>query len=79
MMEMMELIGALLIVIGATIIILNLGGLSAKSPFSVSSLEYINTQAKYQALLFGVAIFVLISVYFVNPDNFLMFFSFWDY
>ena len=66
----MEVILALLIVIGATVVILNLSRFAEKSPFSVSGLEYVNTQSKYQALLLGVAMLVLFTIYFVNPANF---------
>lgn len=69
----MEIIIALLIVVGATAVILNLGRFAAKSPLSVSDLEYINTQAKYQALLLAVAALVLVVIYFVNATNFLAF------
>jgi len=69
----MEVTLALVIVMGATAIILNLGRFAEKSPFSVSDLEYINTQSKYQILLLGVAMFVLFAIYFVNPANFLAF------
>ena len=64
---------ALVIVIGATAIILNLSQFAQKSPFSVSGLEYINTQSKYQTLLLGVATFVLFAIYFVNGANFSVF------
>ena len=66
----MEIVLALVIVIGATAVILNLSRFAEKSPFSVSGLEYINTQSKYQALLLGVAMLVLFAIYFVNPANF---------
>ena len=66
----MEIVLALVIVIGATAVILNLSRFAGKSPFSVSGLEYINTQSKYQALLLGVAMLVLFAIYFVNPANF---------
>lgn len=69
----MEIIIALLIVAGATAVILNLVRFAAKSPFSVSDLEYVNTQAKYQALLLAVAALVLVVIYFVNATNFLAF------
>lgn len=66
----MEITLALFIVLGATVVILNLGRFSERSPFSVSDLGYINTQLKYQSLLLGVAILVLLAVYFVNETNF---------
>ena len=44
----MEVMLALFIVLGATIVILNLGRFAERAPFSVSGLEYINTQLKYQ-------------------------------
>ncbi|MDH4191453.1 MAG: CPBP family intramembrane metalloprotease [Betaproteobacteria bacterium] len=69
----MEVMITLVIVIGATAAILNLSRFSQKSPFSVSGLEYINTQSKYQALLLGVATLVLFAVYFVNEANFSVF------
>lgn len=61
---------ALLIVFAATAAILNLGRFAQKSPLAISSLEYINTQAKYQVLLLGVALLVLLALYFVNAANF---------
>lgn len=66
----MEIVIAFVIVIAATAAILNLGRFAARSPFSVSDLEYINTQSKYQALLLGVAALVLVAIYFVNAANF---------
>jgi uncharacterized protein len=69
----MEIIPALVIVGVATAIILSLGRFAERSPFSVSNLEYINAQAKYQALLFGVAILVLLAISVVNGANFLLF------
>ena len=66
----MEVMIALVIVIGATAIILSLSRFAQKLSFSVSSLEYINIQSKYQVLLFGVAMLVLIAIYFVNVPNF---------
>lgn len=66
----MEVILALVIVVGATAVILNLSRFAQRSPFSVSSLEYINIQSKYQALLWGVAMAVLLAIYFVNEANF---------
>lgn len=66
----MEVTIALVVVIGTTAIILYLSRLAQKSPFSVSRLEYINTQSKYQALLLGVAMLVLLVIYFVNGVNF---------
>jgi uncharacterized protein len=66
----MEVLLASVVVAGATAIILNLSRFVEGSPFSVSSLEYINTQSKYQALLLGVAAAVLLAIYFVNEANF---------
>ena len=60
----------LFIVVGATAVVLNLSRFADKSPFSVSRLEYINTQSKYQALLLGVALLVLFALYFANTANF---------
>jgi membrane protease YdiL (CAAX protease family) len=71
----MEITLALFIVLGATAVILNLGRFTEKSPFSVSDLGYINTQLKYQSLLFGVAMFVLFVLYLVNEANFVAFFA----
>jgi uncharacterized protein len=62
----MEIVIALVVVIGATAVILNLGRFAERSPFAVSELSYINTQSKYQALLFGVAMLVLIAIYFMK-------------
>jgi membrane protease YdiL (CAAX protease family) len=69
----MEIVVALLIVGAATAIILNLGRFAERSHFHFSDLQYINTQAKYQALLFVVAIVVLLVLYVVNRANFLIF------
>jgi membrane protease YdiL (CAAX protease family) len=66
----MEILLTLIIVAGATAIILNLSRFAERSPFSVSGLEYINTQSKYQTLLLGVAILVLFAIYLVNGANF---------
>ncbi len=71
----MEVAIALFIVVVATVVVLNLGRFARKSPFSISSQEYINTQSKYQALLLGVALLVLFSLYFVNSANFSVFFA----
>lgn len=65
----MEIALALLIVVGATAVVLNLSRFANKSPFSVSSLEYINTQSKYQALLLGIAMLALFILYFINAGN----------
>lgn len=65
----MEVALTLFIVIGATTVVLNLSRFAGKSPFFVSRLEYINTQLKYQALLLGVALLVLLALHFVNPAN----------
>lgn len=69
----MEFMFTLIIVISATAVILNLNRLAEKSPFSFSGLDYINTQSKYQALLLGVALAVLLAIYFVNDANFSVF------
>ena len=69
----MEVMIALVIVIVATAVILNLSRFAAKIPFTVSGLEYINTQSRYQALLLGVAMVVLFAIYFVNGANFVSF------
>ena len=66
----MEVMLALVIVAGATAVILNLSRFAERSPLSVSSLEYINTQSKYQTLLLGVTMLVLLPIYFVNEANF---------
>jgi len=66
----MEIILAFVIVAGATAIILNLGKVASKSPYAASSLEYINTQLKFQALLLCVAGVVLFCLYLVNAANF---------
>ncbi|SCC92885.1 putative Protease [Thiomonas sp. X19] len=65
----MEVTLASVIVLGATAVILNLGRFANKSPYSVSVLEYINTQSKYQALLLSVAGVVLFCLYSVNAAN----------
>ena len=69
----MEITLALFIVLGATIVILNLGRFAERAPFSVSGLEYINTQSKYQLLLLGVSMFVLFAIYLVNEAHFFAF------
>ena len=66
----MAVILAFVIVVGATAVILNLGRVANKSSYSVSNLEYINTQSKYQALLLCVAVMVLFCLYLVNAANF---------
>lgn len=66
----MEVIIALVIVIGATAVILSLSQFAQRSPLSICGLEYINTQSKYQTLLLGVAMLVLLALYFVNEANF---------
>jgi hypothetical protein len=66
----MEVVITMVIVIAATAVILNLGRFAKRSPFSVSGLEYINTQSKYQVLLLGVAALVLFVLYLVNKANF---------
>jgi hypothetical protein len=66
----MEVMLAFVIVVGATAVILNLGLVASKSPYSVSGLKYINTQSKYQALLLCVAGVVLFCLYLVNAANF---------
>jgi hypothetical protein len=71
----MEIMLTLMIVLGTTATILNLLRIAEKSPFSENGLEYINTQSKFQALLFGVALLVLFVVYFFNEANFSAFFA----
>lgn len=66
----MEIILTLAIVVGATAGILNLSRFTQPPSFSVSRLEYIDAQLKYQALLLGVAILVLLAIYFLNKSNF---------
>lgn len=66
----MEVALSLFIVVGATAVVLNLSRFADKPLFSVSSLDYINTQSKYQALLLGVALLVLFVLNFVNASNF---------
>lgn len=68
----MEIVLTLLIVVCATAVILNLNRLAGKSPFSVSRLEYINIQSKFQFqfLLLCIALLVLFVLYFVNAANF---------
>ncbi len=65
----MKVAPALLIVAFATVAMLNLGRITEKVPFSVSRLDYVNTQAKYQLLLLGVTFLVLAAIYFVNREN----------
>ncbi len=65
----MELVTSLGIVAIATVVILNLGRVAGKSPFSMSDLQYVNIQLKFQALLFCVAVVVLIILLLVNDKN----------
>ena len=69
----MQLIFTVLLVIGATAIVLNLNRWSQKKPFSLSQLPFINVQAKYQMLLLAVALTVLVLLYLFNPMNFARF------
>lgn len=71
----MQLIFTVLLVIGATAIVLNLNRWAQKKPFSLSRLHYINVQAKYQTLLLAVAFTVLVMLYLFNPINFARFFA----
>lgn len=66
----MEVMLALVIVVAATAGILNLGRFAGKSSCSMNGAEYINTQLKYQARVFGVAMLVLIAIYFVHEAHF---------
>lgn len=66
----MEVATALFIVVSATAVVPNISRFADRAPFPVSSLGYINTQSKYQALLLGVALLVLFALYFVNAANF---------
>jgi len=70
-----EVVIALVVVIGATAIILNLSRFAQKAPFPVSELEYINAQSKYQALLLSLAMLVLLILYFVNESSLSAFFA----
>ena len=72
----MEVLLALLVVIGATAAILYLGRVARKSPFAFSELQYINWQSKYQLSLLGVATLVLVVIYFINSVNFAAFLAF---
>jgi hypothetical protein len=65
----MLIVIALLIVITATAVILNLNRVAQKSPLTISTLEYLNTQAKYQTLLLAVAVLVLLTLYVVNAAH----------
>ena len=71
----MEILLALLIVLGATVGILNLGYFTRRLPFSVSKLEHINVQSRHQVLLAGIAILVLIALCLVNGPNLSVFFA----
>lgn len=71
----MEIIFAFVIVIGATVVILNLNRLAERSSFSVSGLNYINAQSKYQTLLLGTAMLVLLVLHFMNDANLSAFFE----
>lgn len=69
----MQLIFTVLLVIGATAIVLNLNRWAQKKPYSLSRLHYINVQAKYQTLLLAVAFSVLLLLYLFNSSNFTRF------
>ena len=74
----MNVVLAVVIVIGATAVILNLGLFAEKLPFAASRLEYVNTQSRYQTLLLGVAALVLFAIYCVNAANFSKFVALGD-
>ena len=74
----MQLIFTVLLVIGATAIVLNLNRWAQKTSYSLSRLQYINVQAKYQTLLLVVALTVLALLYLFNPSNFTRFFALGD-
>lgn len=69
----MKLIFTVLLVIGATAIVLNLNRWAQKKPFSLSQLPFINVQAKYQSLLLAVTFTVLVVLYLFNSSNFTRF------
>ncbi len=66
----MAVIFTLVILIGATAVILNLGWMAEKLSLSIAALEYINYQLKYQGLLFGVAMVILFAIGLMNKRNF---------
>jgi len=72
---MMEVIVSLTIVIVATFAIFNIGVFSTKIELSLSSLEYINSQLKYQIILLAIAFVVLSIIYFVNSESLITFLS----
>lgn len=69
----MEVLLALIVVVGATAAMLYLGRVAEKSPFALSELHYINWQLKYQVSLLGVAASVLAAAYLLNSANFAAF------
>lgn len=66
---------ALLIVIAATAASFSAGRYARSSPLSVSRLAIINTQAKYQLLLLGVAALVVAALFAARRTPFTTFFA----
>ena len=71
----MQLIFTVLLVIGATTIVLNLNRWAQNKPYSLSQLPFIKVQAKYQSLLLAVTLTVLAVLHFFNSSNFARFFA----
>lgn len=69
----MEVVFSLGLVAVATTVMLNLGSVAGRSPFSVSELHYVNAQLKYQVLLFCVALGVLLILLLLHEENIAIF------
>lgn len=69
----MEIVISLGIVAIATAIILNLAGFAQHSPCSVSDLQYVNFQLKFQLLLLALAMAVLLILLLVSKENLALF------
>jgi len=74
----MEVLVAIFIVFSATATISYLGRFSSYSLLSVSGLEFINKQFQYQVRLTGVAVVILLVVYFIDSSNFSNYLAFGD-
>ncbi|MDD2743750.1 MAG: CPBP family intramembrane metalloprotease [Rhodocyclaceae bacterium] len=71
----MELTFVLVVVLGTTATILRLSQVAKRHPFSVSQLEFINFQSKYQFFLVGVALLLLPLLAAHDSTNFGAFFA----
>ena len=71
----MQIITALVIALVATSAIFQLGFITRKLNFNLSTDAYLDRHGKYQIALFLLASLVLILTYAQNPENFSLFFS----